>query len=80
MSFKHSGRGGSTHGAIMAKEKSHEVQCVVQNALPDSRFLVTQELSPYDLNKGRITFRHIEGHPSRRPSDVADPAASFENH
>ena len=80
MSFKHPGRGGSTHGAIMAKEKSHEVQCVVQNALPDSRFLVTQELSPYDLNKGRITFRHIEGHPSRRPSDVADPAASFENH
>lgn len=22
---------------------------------------VTLELSPYDLNKGRITFRHIEG-------------------
>ena len=41
---------------------------------------VTIEMSPYDLNKGRITFRHIEGHPSRRPSDVADPAASFENH
>lgn len=22
---------------------------------------VTLEMSPYDLNKGRITFRHIEG-------------------
>ena len=25
---------------------------------------VTLELSPYDLSKGRITFRHIEGRPS----------------
>ena len=24
---------------------------------------VTLELSPYDLTKGRITFRHIEGRP-----------------
>ena len=24
---------------------------------------VTLEMSPYDLNKGRITFRHIEGRP-----------------
>jgi translation initiation factor IF-1 len=24
---------------------------------------VSIELSPYDLNKGRITFRHIEGRP-----------------
>lgn len=24
---------------------------------------VTLELSPYDLSKGRITFRHIEGRP-----------------
>lgn len=24
---------------------------------------VTLELSPYDLNNGRITFRHIEGRP-----------------
>jgi len=65
----------------------------VDEALPDSRFLVTMdnghklvaytagkmrknhirilagdkvslELSPYDLSKGRITFRHIEGRPS----------------
>ena len=31
---------------------------------------VTLELSPYDLNKGRITFRHLEprtGAPSPRP-------------
>ena len=24
---------------------------------------VSLEVSPYDLNKGRITFRHIEGRP-----------------
>mgnify|MGYP000856004016 CR=1 FL=1 len=31
---------------------------------------VTMELSPYDLSKGRITFRHIEGRApmaARRP-------------
>ena len=69
----------------MAKEDLIEMQGVVTEALPDSRFLVTMEnghslvaytagkmrknhirilagdkvsleLSPYDLNKGRITF------------------------
>ena len=29
---------------------------------------VTLELSPYDLNKGRITFRHIEGRGSYTPA------------
>ena len=28
---------------------------------------VTLELSPYDLNKGRITFRHIEGRSATPP-------------
>jgi translation initiation factor IF-1 len=28
---------------------------------------VTLELSPYDLTKGRITFRHIEGRPPAAP-------------
>jgi len=28
---------------------------------------VSLELSPYDLSKGRITFRHIEGRPSAGP-------------
>lgn len=32
---------------------------------------VSLELSPYDLTKGRITFRHIEG----RPSPAAGAAA-----
>lgn len=74
----------------MAKEELIEMQGVVTEVLPDSRFRVTLdnghelvayaggkmrknhirvlagdkvslELSPYDLNKGRITFRHIEG-------------------
>lgn len=29
---------------------------------------VSLELSPYDLTKGRITFRHIEGRPAAAPS------------
>lgn len=74
----------------MAKEELIEMQGVVMEVLPDSRFRVTLdnghilvaysngkmrknhirvlagdkvslELSPYDLSKGRITFRHIEG-------------------
>ena len=80
----------------MAKEELLEMQGVVTEVLPDSRFLVTLdnghqliaytagkmrkhhiriiagdkvslELSPYDLDKGRITFRHIEGRPMARP-------------
>ena len=74
----------------MAKEELLEMNGVVEEILPDSRFRVTLdnghsiiaytagkmqkhhirivagdkvslELSPYDLSKGRITFRHIEG-------------------
>ncbi len=74
----------------MAKEELIEMQGVVAEVLPDSRFRVTLEnghqliaytagkmrknhirilagdkitleLSPYDISKGRITFRHIEG-------------------
>ena len=73
----------------MAKEEHLEMNGVVREVLPDSRFRVTLdngheliaysagkmrkhhirilagdkvslELSPYDLSKGRITFRHIE--------------------
>ncbi len=84
----------------MAKEELIEMNGVVDEVLPDSRFRVTLdnghclvayaagkmrkhhirilagdkvslELSPYDLSKARITFRHIEGRapvsaPSRR--------------
>ena len=84
----------------MAKEEHIEMNGVVDEVLPDSRFRVTLdnghaliaysagkmrkhhirilagdkvslELSPYDLTKGRITFRHIEnrsggGAPGRR--------------
>ena len=74
----------------MAKEELLEMQGVVAEILPDSRYLVeldnghklvaytagkmrkhhirilagdkvSLELSPYDLSKGRINFRHIEG-------------------
>ena len=30
---------------------------------------VSLELSPYDLTKGRITFRHIEGRPPAGPQN-----------
>ena len=29
---------------------------------------VSLELSPYDLTRGRITFRHIEGRPAAAPA------------
>lgn len=74
----------------MAKEELLEMDGVVDEVLPDSRYRVTLEnghkliaysagkmkknhiriiagdkvsleLSPYDLSKARITFRHIEG-------------------
>lgn len=34
---------------------------------------VTVEMTPYDLTKGRITFRHKEGGP--RPADKAEKPA-----
>lgn len=81
----------------MAKEELIEMNGVVDEVLPDSRFRVTLEnghqliaytsgkmkkhhirilagdkvsleLSPYDLNKGRITFRHLEPRSGGAPS------------
>ena len=83
----------------MAKEELLEMNGVVSEVLPDSRYHVTLdnghklvaysagkmrkhhiriiagdkvslELSPYDLSKGRITFRHIEG---RTPPSTPRP-------
>ena len=80
----------------MAKEELLEMQGVVNDVLPDTRFRVTLEngheliaytsgkmkknhirillgdkvtleLSPYDLSKGRITFRHIENRGTPMP-------------
>ena len=80
----------------MAKEELIEMNGVVEEVLPDSRFRVlldnghglvaytagkmrkhhirilagdkvSLELSPYDLSKGRITFRHIEGRAPMAP-------------
>ena len=77
----------------MAKEELLEMNGVVNETLPDSRYRVTLdnghtlvaytagkmrkhhiriiagdrvslELSPYDLTKGRITFRHLEVRPT----------------
>ena len=86
----------------MAKEELLEMNGVVDEVMPDSRYRVTLdnghnliaysagkmrkhyiriiagdkvslEVSPYDLSKGRITFRHIESPrasatPQRRPT------------
>lgn len=81
----------------LAKEELIEMNGVVAEVLPDSRFRVTLdnghvlvaytagkmrkhhirilagdkvslELSPYDLSKGRITFRHIEGRAPAAPA------------
>ncbi|GAA5168721.1 translation initiation factor IF-1 [Viridibacterium curvum] len=84
----------------MAKEELIEMEGVVSEVLPDSRFRVTLEnghpliaytsgkmrkhhirilagdkvsleMSPYDLSKGRITFRHLE----QRSTPAARPQA-----
>ncbi|QWT47118.1 translation initiation factor IF-1 [Azospira inquinata] len=84
----------------MAKEELIEMQGVVEEVLPDSRYRVTLdnghelvaysagkmrknhirilagdkvsvEISPYDLSKARITFRHLEG---RTPPSSFGPA------
>ena len=81
----------------MAKEELLEINGIVDEVLPDSRFRVTLdnghelvaysagkmrkhhirilagdkvslELSPYDLSKGRIKFRHLDG---KRPMPSA---------
>lgn len=86
----------------MAKEELLEMNGVVSEVLPDSRYRVTLdnghdlvaysagrmrkhhirilagdkvslEMSPYDLSKGRITFRHIEGRPTNRPASGGTP-------
>ena len=80
----------------MAKEELIEMNGVVDEILPDSRYRVTLEnghkliaytggkmkknhirilagdkvtleLSPYDINNGRITFRHIESKTAYSP-------------
>jgi translation initiation factor IF-1 len=81
----------------MAKEELIEMNGVVDEVLPDSRYRVTLdnghiliaysagkmrkhhirilagdkvtlEMSPYDLSKGRINFRHIEGRGAPMPA------------
>ena len=81
----------------MSKEELLEMNGVVAEVLPDSRFRVTLdnghdlvaysagkmrkhhirilagdkvslEMSPYDLSKGRITFRHLDERAAKRPA------------
>jgi len=93
----------------MAKEELIEMNGVVMEVLPDSRFRVTLEnghnlvaytagkmrkhhirilagdkvslkLSPYDLSKGRITFRHIEGRGTGPGPASSGPAPQRRRH
>lgn len=86
----------------MAKEELIQMQGVVMEILPDSRFLVSLEngheliaytagkmrkhhirilagdkvsveLSPYDLSKGRVTFRFLETRPSGQAPQQRSP-------
>ena len=86
----------------MAKEELIEMQGIVNEVLPDTRFRVTLdnghelvaysagkmkknhirilagdrvtlELSPYDLTKGRITFRHLPPRAGGAPRAPARP-------
>ena len=41
----------------MSKEDVIEVEGTVVETLPNTNFKVKVELSPYDLNRGRITWR-----------------------
>jgi translation initiation factor IF-1 len=81
----------------MAKEELVEMEGVVSEVLPQTRFRVTLdngfeitayasgkmrkhririlagdkvtiEMSPYDLSKGRINFRHKDANPQPRPA------------
>jgi translation initiation factor IF-1 len=90
----------SIAGIIMAKEELLEMNGVVAEVMPDSRYRVTLdnghdlvaysagkmrrhhiriiagdkvslEISPYDLSKGRITFRHIETRATAAPARAA---------
>lgn len=83
----------------MAKEELIEMNGLVQEVLPDSRYRVTLdngheivayisgkmrkhhiriiagdkvtiEMSPYDLSKGRVTFRQLEKRPPGLPTPV----------
>lgn len=88
----------------MAKEELLEMQGVVDEVMPDSRYRVTLdnghhliaysagrmqkhhirilpgdkvtlEISPYDLSKGRITFRHLDVRP--RAGAVQQPRRRY---
>jgi translation initiation factor IF-1 len=92
-----------TQKVLMAKEEVLEMNGVVAEVLPDSRYRVTLEnghnlvaysagkmrkhhiriiagdkvsleVSPYDLTKGRITFRHIE---TRGPAPAPAPRRRY---
>ena len=52
----------------MSKEELIELDGVVSEVLPQTVFRVTLEMSPYDLTKGRINYRHKDANAAPRPA------------
>ena len=74
---RHAGKRPPTGGYTNGKMRKHSIRILAGDR-------VTLEMSPYDLNKGRITFRHIENRTPRwvlrtrtNPSVDARPAVLF---
>ena len=44
-------------------DNGHELIAYTNGKMRKHHIRISLELSPYDLSKGRITFRHIEGRP-----------------
>ena len=55
---------------VQLNDTEHMVLATISGRMRRNRIRILMgdrvdiELSPYDLNKGRITFRHIEGRPA----------------
>ena len=55
-------------------DNNHEVLAYISGKMRKSRIRtltgdrVTVEMSPYDLSKGRITFRHLPNRPAYTPA------------
>src|SRR3990170_1988852 len=75
-SAQHAEAGVTHEGLEMTKEALLEFDGVVTEVLPDGKFRIRTgvgdrvivEMSPYDLERGRISFRHKSDSPSSAPA------------
>ncbi len=60
-------------------DNGHEVVAYTSGRMKKNRIRilagdrVTVEMTPYDLTKGRINFRHKDGRPGGGPGDASSP-------